>query len=86
MYACEAKRLSCNATSALCNKCCDLAGRLPNLDAGVAALLDHHRQQLLKALRALRRARPGTAVRADSGRLPSYAAYISVLLATKARS
>ena len=65
---------------------CNLAGGLPNLDAGVAALLEHHRQQLLKALRALRRARPGTAVRADSGRLPSYAAYISVLLDTKAHS
>lgn len=64
----------------------NLAGGLTNLDAGVAALLEHHRQQLLKALRALRRVRQGTAVRADSGRLPSYAAYISVLLDTKACS
>ena len=50
-----------------------------------AALLERQRARLRTALRALRRARPGTAVRADSGGLPSYAALIAVLLDTKAR-
>ena len=50
-----------------------------------AALLERHRARLRTALRVLRRARPGTTVRVDSGGLPSYAAFIAALLDTKAR-
>lgn len=54
------------------------------LPEGAAALLERHRARLLSALRALRRARQGTVVRADGGHLPSYAAFIAALLDTKA--
>lgn len=62
-------------------------GRNPTaaLAPDAAALLERQRERLRAALRALRRARPGTTVRADSGGLPSYAALIATLLDTKAR-
>ena len=61
-------------------------GRNPAaLAPDAAALLERQRARLRTALRALRRARPGTTVRADSGGLPSYAALIATLLDTKAR-
>jgi len=53
-----------------------VAGHALPLAADTAALLERHRQRLRKALKALR---------ADSGRLPSYAALIAALLDTKAR-
>ncbi len=62
-----------------------VAGHALPLAADTAALLERHRQRLRKSLKALRAARPGTVVRADSGRLPSYAALIAALLDTKAR-
>ncbi len=64
---------------------CGGAGHAPPLAAETTALLERHRQRLRKALKALRAARPGTVVRADSGRLPSYAALVAALLDTKAR-